>query len=463
MEILQKVQNYLKNHNLVKPAELVLAAVSGGPDSVVMLHILRHLAQEGGFTLHVAHLNHMFRGDEAAGDADFVRALAEEYGLPVTVEAIDVPAYNATAGLSAQAAAREVRYGFLQKVARQIGASKIALAHHADDQAETILINFLRGAGTGGLRGITPVRDDLFIRPLLTVRRAAIEAYCRKLELPFRTDSSNAKPVYYRNRVRLKLLPLLRREYNPGVVEAMLRQAEICRAEDDYLRERAAAYYASIKITLPDGGIGLSRSGLDQAPTAIQRRVLRLLWQDLTGAERDLNFTHVENLAALPGLGVGARAALPGGVTAVASYNSLDFYRAIKQRNVAFYQHPVQIPGVTPIPATGQVLRVTRLTAEEAPAPASLPPDQALLDLAQLPAQLYVRRRLPGDIFQPYGQSAPTKLKKFLINQKIPREKRDDLPLLCTAEEIIWVAGVRPSDKWKITNTTTQILHLQLD
>ena len=474
MELIQKVHNYIKRHRLIDPGDLVLAAVSGGPDSVAMLHILRRLAQEDGFTLHIAHLNHMFRGAEAARDADFVSSLAGEYGLPATIEAIDVPAYNAAAGLSAQAAAREVRYGFLQRAARQIGAGKIALAHHADDQAETILMNILHGAGTGGLRGITPVRGSIYVRPLLSVRRDEIEDYCLNAELPFRTDSSNAKPIYLRNRIRMELLPLLTREYNPGVVGALLRQAEICREEDSYLRARAESCYAVIKSVLPGGGIGLSLDGMKMTPPAILRRVIRLLWSELTGAERNLSFAHVERLIALPAKGVGAKAELPGGITAVLTYDSLGF----RQRPVGaaalgagrrqatgagFYHYPIKTPGETFIPETHQVLRTTLLTAGEAPEPAALPPNEALLDLAMLPAHLYVRNRRPGDLFLPYGQKAPMKLKNFLINQKIPREERDAIPLLCAGEEIIWVAGVRAGEKWKVTGATNNALYLQLE
>ena len=462
MDLLAQVRDYINGRQMIDAGTVVLVAVSGGPDSVALLHVLHCLANEGGFSLHIAHLNHMFRGAEAETDAEFVGLLAQKYGLPAVIETIDVPAYRGVTGLSAQAAAREVRYGFLQDAARRIGAGRIALAHHADDQAETILMNFLRGAGTGGLKGITPVRENLFIRPFLPVRRAQIEDYCRIMKLSFRTDSSNAKPVYLRNRVRMELLPLLAKEYNARVVEAMLRQGEICRLEDSYMQEQAALSYRAAKVALPEGGLGLKLTALRQMPPAILRRVFRLIWQDLTGSQRNLDFTHVERLSALPGNRVGARIPLPGGVTAVLSYISLDFHSSLIEQQVDFYQYPLSVPGETNIPEIRTVLRASLLRPDDAPEPSALPTNEALLDLTKLPAQIFVRRRLPGDMFQPYGQQKPMKLKKFLINQKVLRGERDNLPLVCTTEEIIWIAGQRVGEKWKVTGDTDSILYLQM-
>lgn len=461
MDLLRIVGNYIQKHHMIKPGEVVLVAVSGGPDSVALLHLLHRMAEEGDFTIHVAHLNHMFRGAEADADADFVSSLAVMYGLPATIESIDVPAFRAGTGLSAQAAARDVRYGFLLRTAERHGAGKIALAHHADDQAETILMNFMRGAGTGGLKGIAPVRDNLFIRPLLSVRRAQIEEYCHDMGLPTRMDASNAKPVYLRNRVRMDLLPYLANNYNGGIVEALLRQAEICREEDAYLHEQACDAYDAARVSLPEGGIGLLRTGIKQMPLAILRRVLRMIWRDLTGAERDLSFAHVEYMAGLHD--AGARFYLPGGITAVLSYQSLDFYTTVEEHQVGFYQHPINVPGVTYIPELQMVLHTTLLTAEHTLKPALLPLNEAFLDLAKMPSQLYVRQRLPGDVFQPYGQKLPMKLKNFFINQKIPRNVRDTFPLICTTKDIIWVAGLRVGEKWKITENTENILYARME
>ena len=462
LEMLSQVKSYMKRYRMVEPGEKVLVAVSGGQDSVALLHLLVNLAKEMDFSLHAAHLNHMFRGREGEEDAIFVRELAEKYSLPVTLEAVDVPAYCRETGLSSQAAAREIRYRFLQSVAQEKSAGKIALAHHADDQAETILINFLRGAGTGGMKGILPVREGLYIRPLLSQRRWQIEDYCRLQGLSFRTDSTNLKTIYQRNRIRLTLLPQLAEEYNPEIVQALLRQSEICQEEDHYLEEQARSAYLRVKTELPEGGVGLTLATLRLLPIALARRVLRLAWRDLTGSERDLTFAHSEKVLSLTAGTGQAQIVLPGGRVAERTSHSLNLHPEPRKTEVDFYSYPMEIPGNTDIPEAKCVIKATLLYGDEIPAPVSLPPYEALVNPSELSYPIVARQRLAGDLFQPYGQQQPQKLKNFLINQKIPREQRDAIPLICTPDEIIWVAGLRVGEKWKIDRNTKKALHLQV-
>ncbi len=463
MELLREVRANIQRCRMVAQGDKVVVAVSGGPDSVVLLHLLYCLMDDLGISLHVAHLNHMFRGAESEADAFFVAGMARRYQLPATVEAFDVPAYLNEKRLPAQVAAREVRYRFLDEVAKNTGASKIALAHQADDQAETILINFLRGAGAAGLKGILPVRDNYFIRPLLTVRRNEIERYCDEMRLPFRRDSSNLKPVYLRNRIRMELLPLLENEYNPGIISALLRLGEICREEDAYLEEQAVKAYRSAGKNDGHGMISLSLDQLKEMPKAVLRRVLRLAWRDLTGSGRDLSFGHTK--AALDLLDseiTGSSAALPAGIVVTRSYATLDLSAERKKPLPGYYIYPLKVPGSTYIPELDLTVRATVKTVEAAPEPRSLPATEAVLDFNKLPRQIFVRRRVKGDVFCPYGRKSTEKLKDFLIKQKVSRAERDYLPLVCTPEEIIWIGGIRIGEKWKIDSSTTKILHLEL-
>jgi len=463
MDLLHRVRANITSQRMVARGCKVVVAVSGGPDSVALLHILYLLKDELGLSLHVAHLNHMFRGAESEGDALFVADLAKRYGLPATVESRNVPAYRDQNRLSGQVAAREVRYRFFCETANRVEASKVALAHQADDQAETVLINFLRGAGTTGLKGIPSVRDGFYIRPLLTVRRTEIERYCDEMDLPFRQDSSNIKPVYTRNRVRLKLMPLLEREYNPGLVPTLLRLAEICREEDGYLEEQAEKAFCDALGENTVGRVVLRLDSFNGNPVAIQRRVLRRVWRTLTGGLRDLSFQHNEAvLALLHGDATGSRAVLPGNVVAVRSYNTLEFIREQGKPGVPYYIYPLKVPGVTYIPELDSTVYATltpRITGGE---PKSLPPAEALLDYAKLPPQLFVRRRLEGDVFYPYGQVSELKLKDFFMKQKVPREERDRIPLVSTPGEIVWVGGMRTGERWKVDEDTVRVLHLKL-
>lgn len=463
MDLLHRVRVNLYRHRMVERGRKVMVAVSGGPDSVALLHILYLLKEELEISLHVAHLNHMFRGAESEADALFVADMAERYGLPATVESLDVPAYRDQNRLSGQVAAREVRYRFFYETANRVGAYKVALAHQADDQAETILINFLRGTGITGLKGISPVREGIYIRPLLTVRRSEIERYCDEMSLSFRQDSSNIKPVYTRNRVRMNLMPLLEREYNPGLVPALLRLGEICREEDSYLEEQAEKAYQDALQAAAAGRVVLRLDSLRGTPVAIRRRVLRRAWQFLTGELKNLAFQHAEAaLDLLYGGATGSRAVLPGNVVAVRSYNTLELIKEQGKLGVSYYIHPVKVPGATYIPELDRTVYAALAPRSPAHDPKSLPPEEALLDYEKLPPQIFVRRRLEGDVFYPFGQVSELKLKDFFIKQKVPREERDRIPLVSTPEEIVWVGGMRTGERWKVDEKTARVLHLKL-
>lgn len=465
MEMIQRVKAYIYRHRMVEPGCKVLVAVSGGPDSVVLLHMLYLLKDELGISLHVAHLDHMFRGKESAEDALFVAETAKRYGVPATIDACDVPAYRDRYRQSGQEAAREVRYRFLRETADRVGASRIALAHQADDQAETILINFLRGTGIKGLKGILPVREGFYIRPLLNIRRSDIEHYCSKMNLSFRQDVSNLKPVYARNRVRLSLMPLLEKEYNPGLVPVLLRLGEICREEDGYLEEQAEKAFQDILQEKAPGRVVLCLDGFRSMPPAIMRRVVRRAWQALTGRMKNLAFQHVETVLDLIWEGTtGAQIALPGNAMAFRSYDTLELIleQCNRKRAVPSYMYPVQVPGATCIPELGRTIYATLSPRKPAHDPKSLPPQEALLDYDKLPPQIFVRRRREGDCFHPFGQGSELKLKDFLIKQKVPRQERDWLPLVSTPDKIIWVGGVRTGEKWKVDENTTRVLHLKL-
>jgi len=450
-------------HHMVERGCRVVVAVSGGPDSMALLHILRQIKDDLEISLHVAHLNHMFRGEESEKDALFVAEMAERYNLPVTVKSIDVPAYRRVSRLSKQVAAREARYDFFLETAGRVGATRIALAHQADDQAETILINFLRGTGATGLKGILPVRENLYIRPLLTVRRFEIERFCREQNLPFRHDSSNLQPVYTRNRVRLNLIPLLARDYNPGLVPALLRLGEISREEDNCLEEQAEKAFQDA-LCIPAGdSLLLSLDKLKGMPVAIRRRVLRKAWQHLTGGRRVLDFQHAQAALDLINNGnTGSQAVMPWNTVAVLRYSSLELKRVQENPEAPYYMHQLKVPGSTYLPELNQTICAEEIPYASAPNPASIPPSEALLDFDKLPDLLFVRRRLAGDVFLPYGGLAATKLKDFFIKQKVAQEERDRIPLVVTPGEIVWLGGMRVGEKWKVGEHTSRVLHLKL-
>ena len=340
------------------PGDAVVAGVSGGPDSTALLLILRDIARRAGFSLHIAHLIHDFRGQEARGDADFVRRLAAQNGLPCTIDETDVPAYQRRRGVSSfEQAARDLRYAFLARVARSAGAGTVAVGHTADDQAETVLLHIARGSGLHGLRGmreISPwpyphavadgsgsgdsdndndsgdsnVNDSAFAvaplprlwRPLLALRRADTIACCRAQGIDYRDDRTNYMPDFARNRVRLNLMPALSEHLNPQIADALARLARTASASLDYMEEQAAAHWPAVAPEPPsaDGTLRLNRRALAGVHPALRSLLLRRAWATVTGSGRRLTERHLQQLANIAGPARCRRRtlSLPGGYTA---------------------------------------------------------------------------------------------------------------------------------------------------
>ncbi|WP_347489706.1 tRNA lysidine(34) synthetase TilS [Desulfoscipio sp. XC116] len=463
MSLIQLVTEYIRRYNMVATGETVVVGVSGGPDSMALLHILYRLRETLGINLVVAHLNHRFRGAEADADAQFVLDAARRLQLTAFVEARDVPAYSRGRGISPQVAAREVRYSFLGEVAVKTGASRVALGHHADDQAETILLHILRGTGAGGLKGMLPVRDDFYIRPLLAVRRREIEHYCRRHDLAARLDSSNVKPKYMRNRVRLELLPTLEKKYNPNLVESLNRLSEICRDEDDYLEHQAEQVFLDARLASPGNAVCLDAGRLSVVPRALLRRVMRRAWTEVCGDQADLNYRHIEQVIAIINGGGGYRQiTLPRGITFKKYYEVLEFTLDREFKEIPFYQYFLKVPGITFVPEVGLSIGAEVLPVGRAMQPSGLDSWQVILDYDRLATPLIVRRRLSGDRFSPLGLDGTVKLKKFFIDRKIPRHSRDCIPLVLSGDDIVWVAGMRPGEKWKVTENTVKCLRLYI-
>lgn len=463
LDVLEQVRSTLAKFSMLSPGDKVVLGVSGGPDSVALTHILFQLRQQMKITLHVAHLNHMFRGEESCADAEHVAALAASLDIPATIESVDVPAYMKEHGLSAQVAARTVRYDFYRRVIRNTGAQKVALGHHADDQAETVLMKLIRGAGPGGLKGILPVREGFYIRPLLEVRRRQIEEYCLEHGLSYRIDSSNLKPVYTRNRVRMELIPLLEEKYNPAIVVSLNRLAGIIREEDQFLDDAVARARPGVIESSGPGLIKLSLAGLAALPVALQRRLLRDVYSELSGGSGSPDFEHVDSVLEFVASDSGpGKITWPGGISLVKRYGRLEVAKGQSPSDTPYYCYDLKVPGYTYIPEIDAGIKAVIMDISCVQDPKLSDPGEAFLDLDTLDPPLKARRRQDGDLFWPLGFKGRIKLKKFLIDRKIPRELRGRVPLVTAGNEIAWVAGVRPGENYRITAATRRCLYLQL-
>ena len=434
----------------------VVVAVSGGPDSVCLLSILLGLSKDLDLTLHVAHLDHRFRGDESAADARFVAGLAEEMGIAATVESRDVPAYCTARGLSAQAGAREVRYAFLRQCAEATNARRIAVGHTANDQAETLLMRLVRGAGIAGLSAIPPVRENI-IRPLIGTTRNEVLAYLQGRGIAFRTDPSNRKPVYTRNRIRHEVLPVLE-HFNPRIIEALATEADLLRDEN----EAVAAMLPGIMQTVlrRDGeAVRIGRDEFNRLLPALRRRVLRKA-MELAAGEDAVDHTWIrtgEALGFIAEAQSGRTMELPGGLLLEREYDELVIC-AREQETV--FCIPLAVPGETKVPSARLAIEIILLAP---------PPDpgadggnylwQAVFDYDKMSLPLYLRNRRPGDRFCPAGMGGMSKkLQDYFVDEKVPRARRNTAPLLATEQDVVWIIGMRTDGRFLPGPGTKKVL-----
>ncbi len=455
--LLHKVQQTIGRHQMVMPGQTVILAVSGGVDSMVLWHLFMCLGPRNQLGLHVAHLDHGLRGAESAEAAEFVRRHCATRGVSVTISVADGAALRADRGRSLQDAARILRYRFLEQVAGQQGATRIAMGHHRDDQAETVLMNLLRGSGTRGLGGIPPVRGRI-IRPLIECSREEIERYALSKGIPYVEDSSNRIPSYSRNRIRLELLPELAKRYNPRIAAALASAATILEAEDVLLSAMTEERLAAVLISRAPHELALSVPCTAALPAALRRRILRRGVHLLRGGRPGLS---CEETLALERLllsdsAVGAVEAA-GGIRARKTGDRL-FLSAGADRGYGTVEPiPLDVPGLTDLPGFSLSLRAEIVERGPGDRPVN-DPWCALLDADRAGRTLVVRGWTPGDRFVPLGMHGRKKLQDFFVDAKVPRRERWTVPLLVSDGEIAWVVGLRVDERFKVTDSTKRVL-----
>jgi len=471
----QQVLDFIRQHNLVSGGEKLVVAVSGGADSVCLLHILVGLKEKLKVKLHLAHLNHQLRDAESEADADYVSDLARKLGITATIERRDVKEYQKQKRLSPEEAAREVRYHFLSEVAGATGAGRVAVGHTRDDHIETILMHLIRGAGTRGMRGLQPYTEWpsktgglLVIRPLLEINHQDTEGYCRQHRLAPRLDASNLSLSPLRNRIRQQLLPLLQ-SYNPGIAEALLRTGRIAGDDIDFLDKETARLWN--KIARQEGEtITLDKPKFDRLPSTLQRYLLRASAERLLGSAKDIEMRHIEEMMALVGKPAGKRLSLPGDLSFATGYDKYQLTTDLTDLSPfpkLEGEVRLNIPGQTllsgwRIEATIIKPSVVKGKPEGANAPSETKNDfTAYFDLSKTSDKLIVRARKRGDRFQPLGLSLPKKVGEFMIDAKIPQAWRQQVPIVCSPSQIVWVVGWRIDDRVKVSDNTKQVLRLE--
>lgn len=437
--------------------KLLVVGISGGPDSLALLHYLRG----AGYPLLVASFNHHLR-PESDADVAHVQNIAEGLGLPFVTDSADVAAHAATYGLSIEEAARELRYRFLFRAAREAGAGAVAVGHTADDQAETVLMHFLRGAGLSGLKGmppriLLPVFDAEIplVRPLLGWTRAQTEAYCRQHNLPYLTDSSNTDITYFRNRLRHELLPHLE-AYNPQIRQTLAKNALALQGDYDLLNELVDAAWEKTVNTAGSGFVAFDLSQLRQMSPALRRNLFRRAAFTLKPGLRDIDFDTLERASTLK------PTELAGGLRTVPEGEILyltDNVSALPTNQPQVYHQYSVSSGQLEI-GNGWVLTCELDTHYPSPVTDHF---TAYLDADLTENRLQLRPFRPGDRFEPLGMAERTmKLSDLFINLKIPKRFRKNWPVVCVDDEIAWVPGLRMGHRYRCTESTRRVLVLRL-
>jgi len=468
--MLTKVRKTIKKYGMLQKGDHVLVGVSGGADSVALLAALNRLRPLYRLTLTAAHFNHRTRAHESDRDEAFVRALCKSLGIALVSGSLRPGARPR--GLSMEDFLRRERYAFFEKGRQESCADRVALGHHQGDQAETVLMNIIRGAGLSGLSGIPPVRNALFIRPLIDCTRREILDYLAAERYSFVDDSTNTDERYLRNRVRISLLPELQERFNPAIHEALCRLADVVREENDYITGQAQVHIAGWRDDhVPEHPFQLPIAELKGLHPALQRRAILEMARDASAVDSTVGFEHVQAVMDLTdGAKPGGSLNLPGGLLVRRTYGRIEFRRVEKGAGRTRVGTPpnasgesftlnVTVPGTVRIASLGLSLRFRELKH----VPASLTTDRrAYMDMAQISFPIVVRNMKPGDRIQPLGMKGTRKLKSVFIDDKIPLEIRGMIPVVADALSILWVPGVRLSERVRVGKGTKRVLSAEI-
>lgn len=453
MMVEKKFRDTIKRYNMLDKGDTVIAAVSGGADSMVMLHLLLRLKGELSLNVIVCHLNHGLRGAESKRDFKFVRDAATRLPLNFEGRTLRKGALKEK-GRSTQEAAREARYGFFMETAKKHGAQRVALGHTLDDQAETALMRFIKGSALGGLSGIPPVRD-IFIRPLIDVSREDIEGFASENGVDYITDSTNLSTKYLRNKVRLGLIPYIRENFNCNITETLARTVRVLAEDRDFLEKYAHDACARAILEQDKRQVVLDRLYLAGLHKAVASRVFLMAASSLTG--EDIYSVHVDSfMDMVAGDNPSASLRLPGGLRALREYDRLILTRT-RLKPPKPFEVALKIPGATAVKGAG-VFNSSIL--KKPPASLAGAPDEAYFDLEEAGGGLTLRPMEPGDRIVPFGMKGHKKIKEIFIEQKVPKERRSAYPLLCKGDVILWIPGIRRSGLFKVTGRTNRVLKI---
>lgn len=481
MGIIEKVKDTTQKHSMLSQQDRILVGLSGGPDSVCLLIILNQIKAEFSLDLFAAYIDHGFRPHETPYEMDFCKELCNSLSIPITIRSIDVKSFVKEKSINKQEAARELRYSTLDKVAIEVNANKIALGHNADDQTETILMRLFRGTGPSGLSGMPPVRgqnrehkgrgSDIsmvlskeinIIRPLIEIERDEIEQFLESEGIGFVVDSSNFRDNYLRNKIRHSIIPEIKK-INIDFIKTISKTANIFRDEERYFEIFTAKALIKLVASKTANVIELFLAPLEATDAVLLRRVLRRAINETTGLS-EIGFTHIENIINLIKSGrSGDRIYLPKGVRAIKGYSTL-IITSEKPAHLGTYvmNAPSKLDEII-LRESSMVIHFAITDIDNIDKIKDYVDDKkiALIDAEKVHFPLIIRGRLPGDYFYPSGFGKRKKIQDYFVDEKIPRDERDAVPLLTCNNNIVWIIGYRLDERYEVDKNTKRVLKLE--
>ncbi|HBH87788.1 MAG TPA: tRNA lysidine(34) synthetase TilS [Syntrophaceae bacterium] len=463
--MINKVKDAIQKYGMLKKGECIIVAVSGGPDSIALLKVLALISEEYEITLITAHLNHGLR-KEADYDEQLVLRISREMEITSESRKVHINSFRQETGRSIEDISREVRYQFLNDVAKKYHANKIALGHNLNDQIETVLMNVLRGSGSEGLKGMLPIRDSLYIRPLLGISRKKILSFIESHKIQYVTDASNTENLYLRNRIRNSLIPQLKK-YNPNLEENLKNMAEIMRLEDDYMKTVSRAIISDWKIKADSSDISISISELRKHHEAVQNQVIKGLLRQSTPGGQGIGYAHIKAVTDLySSEHPSGYRNLPHGIMVRREYDSLIISKGMKAkrkitRDIFDNMHyEVTFPGSVKIAELGKTLQSEFVKQPEDLR--AVTQNVVFMDYDTVVPPVIIRTIKPGDRIQPLGMQGEKKIKSYFIDEKVPIDVRKQTLLLLDQKSVIWIVGRRLSERVKISEETRRVLKVEI-
>lgn len=450
---------FINKNFLIDKNDKVLVGLSGGPDSVCLLHLLYEAKDELGIELGAAHINHQIRGDDAESDEEYSKGLAKRLNIPFYSLRKDVNGYAKKNGISSETAGRDIRYGFFKELMEKEGYTKVATAHNANDQVETILMRIMRGTGIDGLCGIPVKRDGVFIRPILFMERDAIETYCEENDLNPRIDKTNLERDYSRNKIRLDLIPYMKDNFNPNLVQSINRMIELLTEDNDYLQSNVDKYYEDF-VCDEGNGVRLKKE-VYSLHFSMLSRVVRKALVEVSKSNYDFEHKNIQDVISLFSMDTGKTLHLPNGIEASSVYGDVKIRKREKidknkekelvidknslKNRYEFEKYSIRFDIIN----IGTKFNNNNYIK--------------YFDYDKINGNIIIRKRKDGDKIRPLGMKGSKKIKDIFIDAKIPVEDRGSIPIVQFDEEIAWVVGLRTSDDFKVTNETQKVLRITIE